>query len=204
MRANIISSDGFEISGKLEDFSPGMFDSLRFYVDDEIFISSCKIAADGSFKLKVLTGPPLSLLDKVAEGFESVYDDYNNLSFSDSTALVRIQDCRIEGMAQGNDEAEIYNVNDIAFNLLNSDYSTPSNGAVFIEYWYSTKPVKIKGTGIVDYSDVKFVDIYDISLKKGWNKVSALYNETKEGDVEIYTSTYTNNIPTGLKWVYSR
>jgi len=67
----------------------------------------------------------------------------------------------------------------------------------YVQLYYVDRNANIKGSFTQDNEeDGVFTDIYNVSLKKGWNYIIYSYNETT--NTGTYTSSTTQ--PNGLKW----
>jgi len=173
-----LSAD-FIVSGTITDYKPGIIDSIKFTSYDEDFIyGTCKILSNGQFSMKLST----------PEGFRVGKTFHSNIVVSDTNAII-----------SGFVGAYGYNGYKIKGFILKTNMTsfvyTYGNEKIS-NFFFSDRPLTIKGT-IRDSTDTYFnSEIYDLSLKKGWNEFVISTDRTQSSSI----ITYSNNIPSDLKW----
>lgn len=172
-------STDFIITGTITDYKPETIDSIKFISFDEDFIyGTCKILSNGQFSMKLST----------PEGYRVGKTFNSNIAVSDTNAI-------ISGFI-GTYGYNGYKKKGFVFKTNMTSFVYTYGNEKISNFFFSDRPLTIKGT-IRDSTDTySNSEIYDLSLKKGWNEFVISTDRTQSSS----TTTYSNNIPSDLKW----
>jgi hypothetical protein len=187
--SNSSALSGNKITGKISNWSYGSDKKMVAYAASSFneTVGLTTISSDGSFQL-TLSNPTTSSLESIWDYFDET------LAISDPSAkctdlLFEIED------AGGNYFGYV-------------DYSTYSvtgltNGAAFVEYFFSTNKTSIKGTLNDSYAEFSEKGVFDLNLNQGWNTVVTQVTKYVETNTTL-TVEYKvgNSEPSNVKWIY--
>lgn len=175
------------INGKIRNWTYGdsLMIAMSYSKENLIICNRAKVNADGSFSMK-LEAPPL-------ERPRPFIKD-PRLHLSDSTAVLTYMDnfCIFKDSAftdiPGRKLPAIYRC--VEYLNIEGAENMDYYHRYFAEWVYASKPLKV--TGVTQYNGVPTDSvIYNLDLKKGWNKVHNKILLAKENTPGAYSKCYT-------------
>ena len=175
-------STDFTIAGTIADYTTGTIDSIKFvYLDNDYLLGEGKVSSSGQFSIKI----PTPEVHKIGKSF-------NDIAVSDTNALVSSFIISY-GYKGGVKKGFVFKTNFTNFSSTNDNETT-------LMFFFSDRPLTIKGT--MSHSTDSYSEIYDLVFKKGWNEFITSTDYTKTNPYSIHTISYSNTIPSDLKWRY--
>lgn len=161
---------------------------------DNIFNVGKSEYKNGGFSITLLTDVPDRYLVDIREG--DLFSDAEISSISNDTARI-IDYLWIDGYKGNEVVGEFFRTNMTLSEMNNESYKV---GQALANFTYVTRDVKIKAKKTYSEDGMSVTQIYDLTLKKGWNEIVMKITEANDNKLKFQI---TSNIePSGMKWIF--